>query len=279
MLRAIAHQSFMVIALIVGATCTGLLAPALVNDRGTAGPLIFGSESVVAALAAVVACIVTATALGIVMARIANSAVGLFVLGGSLFGLAWRTASVTELARIAAESSAGGHPLLGACVEDLVWAVLLAAASLALFRFGGALPDIEPNEDGQVPSPCTSIDGWRAVAAGVAVLPVVWLVARTTSSGQLIGAAFLGGMVAGLAARLISPHVQPVLVTPAVLVAAAIGHAWVAFTVGAEFPDLVRAGTLPQLGRPMPIQYAAGAAMGVAMGLGWAKSFLHHEET
>ena len=35
--------------------------------------------------------------------------------------------------------------------------------------------------------------------------------------------------------------------------------------------------TLPALALPMPIDFAAGSLMGVSMGLGWAKGFLHHE--
>ncbi len=35
---------------------------------------------------------------------------------------------------------------------------------------------------------------------------------------------------------------------------------------------------VPKFSRPMPIDYAAATLMGVAFGLGWAKSFLHHED-
>jgi hypothetical protein len=28
----------------------------------------------------------------------------------------------------------------------------------------------------------------------------------------------------------------------------------------------------------MPVDYATGSLMGVAVGLGWARSFLHHED-
>ena len=35
---------------------------------------------------------------------------------------------------------------------------------------------------------------------------------------------------------------------------------------------------IPVMSYPLPIDYAAGSLMGVAFGLGWAKSFLHHED-
>jgi hypothetical protein len=41
--------------------------------------------------------------------------------------------------------------------------------------------------------------------------------------------------------------------------------------------DAYIAGALGALARPMPLDYLAGALLGVSFGLGWAKSFLHHE--
>ena len=49
-------------------------------------------------------------------------------------------------------------------------------------------------------------------------------------------------------------------------------------TVSGPLADAVVNGTLPVLSLPMPIDYAAGSLMGVSMGLGWARGFLHHEE-
>jgi hypothetical protein len=37
-------------------------------------------------------------------------------------------------------------------------------------------------------------------------------------------------------------------------------------------------GSLTALARPMPLDYLAGSLLGVSFGLGWAKSFLHHEQ-
>ncbi len=48
--------------------------------------------------------------------------------------------------------------------------------------------------------------------------------------------------------------------------------------VGSGVADAFVAGTLPAMSLPMPIDYAAGSLMGVAMGIGWAKGFLHHDD-
>ena len=37
-------------------------------------------------------------------------------------------------------------------------------------------------------------------------------------------------------------------------------------------------GSIPHFSLPMPMDYAAGSVMGAAVGVGWARSFLHHEE-
>ena len=48
--------------------------------------------------------------------------------------------------------------------------------------------------------------------------------------------------------------------------------------LGAPLRDAFASGTVPALLLPMPVDYAAGSLMGVAAGLGCAKSFLHHED-
>jgi hypothetical protein len=88
----------------------------------------------------------------------------------------------------------------------------------------------------------------------------------------------LGGMVVGLVGRMISPHAQPRLLFAAPLLFGAIGQLIAAMMVKVPLTDAYIAQAIPAVGRPMPIDYAAGSLMGVAMGLGWARSFLHQDE-
>ena len=72
---------------------------------------------------------------------------------------------------------------------------------------------------------------------------------------------------------------KPRLLFASACLCGALGQAVAAMTVNVPLPEALVARTIPNLIMPMPIDYAAGSLVGISMGLGWAKSFLHHEET
>jgi hypothetical protein len=151
------------------------------------------------------------------------------------------------------------------------------AATLVVFRFAGPLSDIEPEQPGGAPAPDGL--GLRGLAAAVLVLPAVWLFARSDLRGQTLMAVVVGSMVVGLVGRLIAPHAQPRLLFAAVCLVGALGHLVGMMMVEGGLADAFVARAIPKINLPMPIDYAAGSLMGVSMGLGWAKSFLHQAET
>jgi hypothetical protein len=118
----------------------------------------------------------------------------------------------------------------------------------------------------------------RSAAAAALMAPAVLLIAQTPAKGQALGAVFVGGMAVGLAGRLFSPHVQPILIFPAAIVVGGITQLVTAMMAKVSLLTSMVAGDLPHFAMPMPVDYAAAACMGVAIGLGWAKSFLHHDE-
>ena len=75
-----------------------------------------------------------------------------------------------------------------------------------------------------------------------------------------------------------SPHVQPILIFPAAIVVGGITQLFTALMAKVSLETSMIAGDLPHFAMPVPVDYAAAACMGVAIGLGWAKSFLHHDE-
>ncbi len=82
----------------------------------------------------------------------------------------------------------------------------------------------------------------------------------------------------GLAGRLVAPRAQPVLLFAAPCLFGVIGHLiGLAMTSGALDVAFVN-GSISRLSLPMPIDYAAGSLLGVSVGVGWARSFLHEEE-
>lgn len=261
-------------ALVLGVAICGMIftlaSPAMRMSTGAPGPSILQAESPAVAILAVLGCMVMAVVIACVVGKVVNTAVGLFVLGAGVFILANRGGSLTHLV------SANGSMNV-VVIEVVLWALLVLVATLAVFRVAGPLTDVEPDEFNRRPHWLLSKSAAISAGAGVLVLPVVWAIAQTPMKGQALAAVILGAMAAGLAGRLFSPHVQPKLLFASVCVFGAIGHL-VAGILEPNVHSALVARTVSAFQIPMPVDYAAGSLLGVAMGLGWAKSFLHHEE-
>ena len=259
-----------------GALCVAAL-PYLNSPRGAAGPTILMADSPVAALVAVMLCLTLAALLCGIVARLTNSAVGMFVLGAGIFVLAGRMATVKEVAFFTDRGSESGTITVLA-LETLFWAILALVLTSIVFRLGGLLSDIKPLELERVPHPLFSAEGMKSAAAGALMLPLVAMIAKSNMTGQMLGATFLGGVAAGLTGRLISPNVQPILLFASPIFFGALGHLFALVLLKRPLDIAYVVDDLPVFTRPMPIDYAAGSLMGVAVGVGWARSFLHHED-
>ncbi len=270
MLKATIQNIVLVTTFALGATIGGMCAPMLMSSRGELGPGVFEAVSLGRAGVAAIAVLVASLLLGCIAGRVCNTVVGAFVMGGGLFGFTWRLESVHEIAFTGS--------LTAVAIETVVWSGLVLAAVVVLFRVSGPLPDVHPAQPGVAPSPFFSADAFKSAAAGALVLPAVWLIAQSDDKGQVIGAVFCGGMAAGLVGRILAPHVQPVLIFATPVLFGAIGHVIGAAALSEPLREAMVADRAGALIMPMPVDYAAGSLLGVAMGLGWAKSFLHHEE-
>jgi len=244
--------------------------PFLVASTGTIGPTALQAQSPGTALAVMIVLFTLAAGLSGLVGRYVNAAVGLFVLGAGLWALRLQSATAVDLAF--AEGS-----LVLVAVETAMWGVLVLGGTAIVFRIAGRLTDILP-ADSAAEMPWWKRHGLPGAACGVLVLPGVWLFARSPLQGQTLMAVVMGAMAAGLVGRLVSPHAQPVLLFAMPCFFGAAGSLVAAMTVSGPLADAVVNGTLPVLSLPMPIDYAAGSLMGVSMGLGWARGFLHHEE-
>jgi len=188
MIKVIIQNVVLIGGLIVAAWASGTVASMTLSPRGAFGPGILQADSLVGACIAVLIALSVSTAIAIVASRVTNTAVGLFVLGGGLFGFAWRMGTVHEIVFTPGFAGTGG----GLALETLLWAGLVLAATCIVFRFGGPLRDVEPDEDGRTPHPILSRDALMLLGAGVLVLPVVWLPAPSWAKGQVLGAVFCG---------------------------------------------------------------------------------------
>src|SRR5262249_39973802 len=118
-----------------------------------------------------------------------------------------------------------------------------------------------------------------AILGAAAVCAVLaWFLAVSGAKGQTFMAALIGALGAGVAAQMVARskdlHVTPVTpILPIALVALAGPLVAVALH-GARLVDAVYAGTVFSLARPLSLDWAAGAVIGVPIGLGWAGSML-----
>jgi len=248
--------------------CTAAV-PFLVASAGTTGPTALQAQSPAVALIAMILLYGVAAVLSGFVGRYVNSAVGLFVLGAGLWALRMRSGTAVDLA-----FAGGSLPLVA--LETTLWGLLLLGGGWIVFRIGGPLTDVLPS-DQDTPMPWWKRHGLPGAACGALVLPGVWLIAKSPLQGQTLMAVVLGAMAAGVVGRLVSPHVQPLLLFAAPCFFGAAGQLAAAMVTPDPIADAYIASTLPALALPMPIDYAAGSLMGVSMGLGWAKGFLPHE--
>jgi len=247
-----------------------LTLPMFTSVRGVGGPLIAVAQSPVAAVVGLVMLLACATAVAIVVSRITNTCVGLWVMGGGLFVLGYRFGTLDE--------TVWELPAIAIGIEAIILAALGMAAVLAVFRFGGELDDIEPDEHHNTPDWLRSTSAWKQAACGLIVLPAVWFIGQSPAQGQMLAAVLIGGTLAGLVGRLVSPHVQPKLLFISPVIACGIAAIVAAIMLGDPIEEAFISGTLPGFLRTMPIDVLAGSLMGVSMGFGWARAFLHHEE-
>lgn len=257
---------FVIGVVIAAAACVAAIS-FTTSPRGTIGPTLLQAESPVAAVIAVTLGLIGATIAGAVVGRLTNALVGLFIVGAGLGALAFRFGSIEDLA-----FADGSLKLL--TIETAIFSVLVLLSTLAIYRIAGPLNDIEPPDDDYNKTKSLFLSS----AAALIMLPVVWFIARSDLRGQTLAATFFGCMLAGLVSRLIAPNTQPKLIFATSCLVGAVGHMFGTFTVGADIEAAFIERTIPALSLPLPIDYAAGALMGVSMGLGWARSFLHHEQ-
>jgi hypothetical protein len=89
--------------------------------------------------------------------------------------------------------------------------------------------------------------------------------------GQALGTAVVAGALTAIVARRLQPGVQPILLMAAPVLARGLAQLFTALTLTAPLDVAVTSGALPGWSRAMPIDVAAGALIGVPVGLGWSK--------
>lgn len=272
-----------------------VIKPYLLSSTGGFGPTILQAQSPVPAIVALLLAIAVGTYMACILSRyvltgsltlpvaminipnqrfsdtkIQGSSMSLLILG---LGLGWTALQLQPIQDVLREGSLG---MLAA--EGVAWGILMLLVAATVCLLGGPLVQEMPGDTDASPHWATSPDALKLAACGACALPVVWLFAQSPMKGQVLLAAVLGSIAAGFAGRLVAPSVQPVLLFPSVCVFGALGQ-WVAGTMlPEEVAPVIAAGQLPHLLLPLPIDYAAGALVGVPIGLSWGSGFLQKDD-
>lgn len=270
-MTAIPRQLIFFVGVILSALVCVSVAPFLRQASGSLGPIAITAGSPALAVIVMLVALAVATAIGLLVGRTSNASIGLFVVG---FGLAVLSLNLAPLQEIAF------HGQLGPVVISLgVWTCLVLVISILTFRICGPLPEIKTLPGEPVPDPLRSSQAAQSCACGLIVLPVVWLIARAPADGQTLAAVTVGSIAVGLVGRLVAPSVQPVLLFAAPCAAGFLGALWGWIGAGpaSQLADAYVLQELLPLSYPMPLDYVAGSLMGVSMGVGWSRSFIHEE--
>ena len=258
---------FIILALVIVSIVATWQASSLVSPRGVLGPTILQSVSPLSALAAVSITVAVASVIGGFVARCSTSTTGMFILGFSLFAMALKLEGVEEFVM-----SQGNIYLL--MVESLLLSVIVLLGAIVVFALGGPLKCVKQPDPTEV--------GWsqfgKVLLISCSILPIVWLIANSPVKGQVIGATAVGGIIIGVLSRQFLQSMQPIL-----LFAFPIAFGSLGYFIGMSIGDNSLAGFTQQemstLLFPMPIEYASGAILGLAIGLGWTSSNSEDELT
>jgi hypothetical protein len=250
---------------LVGAVMGGLWLALLDADpRGVPPAALVAAASRTQTMVSMAVMLVGATALGCLVGRLVNAVVGLFVVGAAITVYAMRTGPLSGLVF-------DGVPLASIGIETCMWAAVMSACAVVVFAVSGPLPDVPRAQPTPIWREIVRGDALRALAPAVLAIPVIWVVARSDTKGQAIGAAVLAGLACGAGSRMAAPLVQPILIFGAPLLALGIAQVASGARLAAAPDALLAAGALSPLLHVLPVDAAGGMAVGVAMGLGWAR--------
>jgi len=243
--------------------------PWMQSNVGVPGPTTLQAVHPAAAVVAVLAATVVAITIATTIARLITGLTGLVVMGA---GLGWAGLGLAPTRDVLFHGNASLMAM-----DGLGWCLLVLVVTWVALVLCRPVAGVHPQRDGEPADPLTSSDGLKMLVAGLAAIPVVWLVAQSDLRGQTLAATMLGGVAAGLVARLWSPNVQPVLLPAGVALAGTLA-CWVAAMLLPELVDRAyTTGDVPSLLLPTPIDWAAGSLCGGSIGFHWAGSFLKHE--
>jgi len=257
---------FLLAAFVVG-PMAGALVGVVRSPDGGFGAQALLAESPIVGLLAYLGVIVLATLMGMLGARLATARLGLFCAG---LVVAWAAFGTERLDAVIRRAQSGA-PLKMLAIEAVMLGALAVAGAFVIIR--RARPD-DRHTGG----------GWKdAVIALVITVPVAALVAaflaRHGAVGQTIASATAGAVAGALVGRIVAPGSSLVAFVAAMMVLATVAPIGAMMTDGAAIVQRLYAGQEFALARPMPLDWIAGALMGVPVGSWWAASMVERQHS
>jgi hypothetical protein len=255
--------------LVIGPVAAWLTSMMTAPD-GLPGTPALLSGSPAMGLVLVLAAIALATGAGMVASRLMGAGWGLFCAGMVLAWAAWPTGTVETILR---RTQSGGS-LWTLAVEGLIVGAAATGAAWLIVRAhpvpAGAIAAV-----GTRPGSRPSEPGMDVFATGVAAMVLgagvgVWIAAQEALKGQAIGAAFIGGLVGGMAARLSAERCPTWVLCAGVGLLAAASPALAALIHGGKAVTAAYSGSLLHLANVLPLDWVAGGFMGLPIGVSWA---------
>ena len=246
----------------------------LVAERGTLGPSVLQSISPTFALFALVITIGVGALAGGLVAKISTTTTGMFIYGFAICAMAMRLEGATEFI-----TNDGNYAML--LFEALLMSVLVLLGTIGVFAIGGpfkehfkewswALRKEEcldlPDQQDSTPSQLG-----KTVLISLVVLPVLWIFANSPMKGQVLGASAVSGITVGLLYRQFLRASQPVALFALPIAVVGVGYL-LGTTMGPSDIAALNEQNISRLLLTMPIEFAGGFIVGLAIVLGWTSS-------
>lgn len=224
--------------------------------------------------------LVLAALAGVAAARFIGHRSGLFVAGLVLGWAAWGLGRIDRI--IGHTLSAGA--LYTIAVEGVLFGLLGVVLAWIILRIP-SIPRAAPvraaaDDHHHHHLPPEPRELWNSAApaailtALVAASIVVYLLAQDAIKGQTIAAAAMGGIFAAAAGRVVSQRLSSVTFFAALALLSAAAPLAASIIAGPAVVKAALSGTFFNLARPLPLDYLAGAFIGIPIGLSWAGSML-----
>lgn len=277
MLHAAVRYAIPMLALFGAGPLAGYLTASLRTPDAGKGASLLVSVSPMQGVVAGLVSMGLALGVGVLGARFVGRRAGMFSAG---LVLAWAALNTGRVDTIIGRMASAG-PLNTIALEGVLVGVLGVLVALVIFAIPER-PVAAPPAPGQhhlPPEPTKVLDSTAPIAIAVAMAAAgvaCYLIAQSTLKGQTFAAAIIGGVFAAAAGRVASQRVSPVIFVAAIAVLAAASPALATFVhTGADGTlKAAIAGRLFVLARPLPLDWLAGAFLGVPVGLTWAGSMI-----